>query len=108
MCSTIKILAKGLVVCLPVAISFRDLVGFPAGIEGNSMTPTLNPTDRADSDVVWVDRVSLLTGGVRHGDVVAAVCPQDPKERIVKRVIALEGDIVRSPWGWYMDASPES
>ncbi|KAH6796173.1 hypothetical protein C2S51_037159, partial [Perilla frutescens var. frutescens] len=57
---------------------------------GESMMPTLNP----NGDVVVIESVSLLLGKVGAGDVIVARSPEDPRSRICKRILGVEGDTV--------------
>ncbi|KAJ7129807.1 signal peptidase, partial [Mycena epipterygia] len=67
-------------------------------ISGRSMQPTLNP----DESLLWRDvgvwdRISIHTL-LRYGrgDIVALKSPCDAKYHLVKRIIAIEGDTVRT------------
>lgn len=60
------------------------------------MQPTLNPDSSLSRDVVIFDRWSVaVTGNLGRGDVVALKSPSDHK-LIVKRLVALPGDTVRT------------
>ncbi|KAJ7276277.1 peptidase S24/S26A/S26B/S26C [Mycena haematopus] len=66
-------------------------------ISGRSMQPTLNP----DSSLLWrdvglFDRYTIYKGRHRRGDIVILKSPNNPKHNIVKRIIGIEGDIVRT------------
>ncbi|KAF7332131.1 hypothetical protein MKEN_00094100 [Mycena kentingensis (nom. inval.)] len=66
-------------------------------INGRSMQPTLNPDESLLwRDVAFFDRVCLLYRPVRRGDIVSLISPMDPKLELVKRVVALEGDVVQT------------
>ncbi|CAH1265366.1 IMMP2L [Branchiostoma lanceolatum] len=90
-----KSFASGFVVAVPVTVTFLDYVGYVARVEGASMQPFLNPEDRSFNDVVLLNRWSVRNFKVNRGDVVSLASPRDPEQRIIKRVIALEGDTVR-------------
>ncbi|ORY46337.1 LexA/Signal peptidase [Rhizoclosmatium globosum] len=64
-------------------------------VNGKSMTPTLNPdTMRYDErDWVLLDKLSVTRGNIIHNDVVTFTAPHDPDMTLIKRIIALEGDI---------------
>lgn len=53
------------------------------------MRPLLNPTNDFD-DYVFL---SKIPGQYKfdRGDVVSIISPKDPKERLIKRVIGMEG-----------------
>ncbi len=64
---------------------------------GSSMLPTFQPS----GDVALVDRVSVALNRLTVGDVVIAICPDNPKILVCKRVTAMAGDHVtvhRGPW----------
>ncbi|KAJ3025800.1 UNVERIFIED_CONTAM: Mitochondrial inner membrane protease subunit 2 [Siphonaria sp. JEL0065] len=67
-------------------------------INGKSMTPTLNPDTMAHNERDWVllDKLAVLEGSIKHGDIVTFTAPHDPDVTLVKRVVALEGDIVQT------------
>lgn len=66
-------------------------------VNGRSMQPTLNPDSSPWRDLVLFDRVSIK---IRHeynrDDVVALRSPINPKLMLVKRIIALPGDTVKT------------
>ncbi|KAG9090250.1 hypothetical protein FRC06_001156 [Ceratobasidium sp. 370] len=58
------------------------------------MQPALNPDGPHQRDMVWVDRWSILARRkYRRGDIVSLRSPLDPNLIIVKRILALGGDI---------------
>ena len=69
--------------------------GFQAvHVDGLSMEPTLQDRDR-----LIVNRLAYRLGDPRPGDIVTLYYPRNPAMVFVKRVIAKEGDIVRSEDG---------
>jgi len=66
-------------------------------VSGRSMQPTLNPDSSLGKDLVLFDRVSTK---IRHkydrDDVVALRSPINPRMVLVKRIIALPGDTVKT------------
>lgn len=60
-------------------------------VSGVSMIPTLT----GNNEWVVTERVSLLRGDVRVGDVVVAASKTSPGDTVVKRVLALPGESVR-------------
>lgn len=56
------------------------------------MRPTLNPTDDSN-DYVYLSKWSVNRYNVDRGDIVSMVSPKDPKQRIIKRIIAKQGKI---------------
>jgi len=80
--------------------TFINLVGYPASVNGKSMQPTLNPGHTRLSywqqDWVWVScRRSRIASMVR-GDLLVYTSPKDPEEYLIKRLIAAEGDVIRT------------
>jgi signal peptidase I len=65
-----------------------------ARVDGLSMEPTLKDHDR-----LIVNRLTYRWGDPRPGDIVILYYPRDPTMLFVKRVIAGEGDVVRSEDG---------
>lgn len=53
------------------------------------------PTLMGNNEWVVTERVSLLRGDVRVGDVVVAASKTSPGDTVVKRVLALPGECVR-------------
>ncbi|KAI9000902.1 LexA/Signal peptidase [Trametes punicea] len=65
-------------------------------VRGRSMQPTLNPDDSTWKDIVLFDSFSIkFLQQYNRGDIVALKSPTDSK-LIVKRIIALEGDTVKT------------
>jgi len=65
-----------------------------ARVDGFSMEPTLQDRDR-----LIVNRLTYRLGDPRPGDIVMLYYPRNPAMLFVKRVIAKEGDVVRSEDG---------
>lgn len=113
----ISLFVKSFFVGIPVGITFLDCVGYIARVEGNfrkrlnnsfflvhhqcfalvnkgiSMQPALNP-DVNTSDYVFLSRWAVKNLSVERGDIVALISPKDPDQKIIKRVVALQGDVV--------------
>ncbi len=70
-----------IVVFLVFALMFRAI-----GVDGDSMFPTLNDGD-------WV-AISGVTVNVERGDIVVLTQPWERNVPIIKRVIAVGGDVV--------------
>lgn len=81
---------------VPVAVAFVDCVAYVAKVEGVSMQPELNPEPEAFSDYVLLNRWASRSCDVQRGEVVAIKSPRDPQQKLIKRVVALEGDTVRT------------
>ncbi|CAM9114703.1 unnamed protein product [Scytosiphon promiscuus] len=67
------------------------------------MQPTINPhlgpsdpsSQDQDLDVVWQDKLSISRRNYDRGSIVVFRNPFDPSERVVKRLIGVDGDWVR-------------
>ncbi|XP_054042935.1 mitochondrial inner membrane protease subunit 2 isoform X1 [Rissa tridactyla] len=92
----VKAFFKGFFVAVPVTVTFLDRVACVARVEGASMQPSLNPGGRQASDVVLLNHWSIRNYDVQRGDIVSLVSPRNPEQKIIKRVIALEGDIIKT------------
>ncbi|KAI1796276.1 LexA/Signal peptidase [Ganoderma leucocontextum] len=83
-------------VWLPLGLFVTEYGFNIKSVKGRSMQPTLNPDDSLWRDIVLFDRFSVkLRKKYERGDVVAFKSPADSK-LVVKRIIALEGDTVRT------------
>jgi len=66
------------------------------------MQPVLNPVQdnrRLITDYVFLYNWPIATNSfqeIRRGDIVAVVSPTNPKQRLIKRVIGLEGDFIET------------
>ncbi|KAF2678756.1 LexA/Signal peptidase, partial [Lentithecium fluviatile CBS 122367] len=70
-------------------------------VNGSSMAPTLSPHAHTtgEKDSIVIAR-GVRWQGVKRGDVVTFWKPMRPREISVKRVLAVEGDVV-VPWRGY-------
>lgn len=85
---------KAVVFGVPVGITFVDVVGYVARVDGTSMQPALNPA--SITDYVFLNRWSVRFYEVARGDVVALTSPKDPDQKLIKRIVGLEGDIINT------------
>ena len=92
----VKQVAGMVAVCLPVMVTFDDLVGFVGRVDGPSMQPLLNPVDRRQSDLVWIKRWNTFRRPLSTGAVVAVKSPTDSRCVLIKRVVALEGEAIET------------
>lgn len=53
-------LVKTVILAIPVGITFVDVVGYIARVDGESMKPTLNPNSN-DSEFVFLNKVSKFS-----------------------------------------------
>ncbi|KAG2495595.1 hypothetical protein HYH03_006195 [Edaphochlamys debaryana] len=85
---------RQLVWWLPAGIAITDTVVSVLVVEGQSMYPTLNG-DPNFSDLVLVEKVSYKwLHNYHRGDVAVLWAPDQPRQQLVKRIIALEYDTV--------------
>ncbi|XP_052860475.1 mitochondrial inner membrane protease subunit 2 [Anopheles cruzii] len=84
---------KSLLLGVPVGVTLLDAVGYVARVEGISMQPTLNP-DATVTDYVFLSRWAVRNMDVQRGDVISLISPKDPSQKIIKRVVALQGDVI--------------
>lgn len=92
-----------LVACTAAAYGFWRLRPFRIEVEGRSMSPSLEPRD-------WA--IAISSSDIRRGDVVVLEHPRRPGFEIVKRIVALPGDIAPdgSPLGdevWVQGDRPD-
>lgn len=57
------------------------------------MQPALNP-DANSTDYVFLSRWSAKNLNVERGDIISLISPKDPEQKIIKRVIGLQGDVI--------------
>ncbi|CAL8360719.1 unnamed protein product [Lota lota] len=86
----------GFFVAVPVTVTVLDRVAYVARVEGTSMQPFLNPEGVSACDVVLLNRWRVRNYEVHRGDIVSIVSPKNPQQKIIKRVVALEGDFIRT------------
>jgi inner membrane protease subunit 2 len=81
---------------VPVGITAWDLVLCVRPVEGRSMQPVLNPETQAGAvpSRNWV-AINRMVVGLHRGDVVTLIHPEAPEKSIVKRIVALEGDVIK-------------
>lgn len=88
---------KCVFVGLPIGATFLDCVGYVARVDGISMQPALNP-DRATTDYVFLNRWAVRSYKVERGDIVSLVSPKDPDQKIIKRVVGVQGNTFCNCW----------
>uniref|UniRef100_A0A182MF66 Mitochondrial inner membrane protease subunit 2 n=1 Tax=Anopheles culicifacies TaxID=139723 RepID=A0A182MF66_9DIPT len=84
---------KSLLLGVPVGVTLLDCVGYVARVEGVSMQPALNP-DASVTDYVFLSRWAVRNMDVQRGDIISLISPKDPSQKIIKRVVALQGDVI--------------
>lgn len=85
---------KSFIVGLPIGITFLDVYGYVARVDGISMQPALNP-DKKITDYVFLNRWAVRSLDIRRGDIISLVSPKDPEQKIIKRVVAIQGKMYR-------------
>lgn len=58
------------------------------------MQPALNPDGSPATDYVFLSRWAVRNMEVERGDVISLVSPKDPGQKIIKRVVGLQGDVI--------------
>ncbi|KAH9604162.1 hypothetical protein KSS87_010502 [Heliosperma pusillum] len=80
-----------------IGLAVSDRFGCVTHIRGQSMSPTLNPSNSTFTDYVLVEKICLRRYSFSLGDVIVLSSPTNHKEKNVKRIIALPGDWLRLP-----------
>lgn len=92
-----KVILSTTSVVVPVTVTTLDVFGYVAKVEGASMQPCLNPHDKyTNVDYVFLNRWQARHFKFQRGEVVSLSSPNNPDQKIIKRIIALEGDTVKT------------
>lgn len=83
-------LAKSLAIAVVAAFLIITFVFETVSVEGHSMDPTLHNGDR-----LIVEKVSYYFRKPAPKDIVVISYPANPKEKFIKRVVAVSGDKVK-------------
>ncbi|SCV03686.1 LAME_0H12420g1_1 [Lachancea meyersii CBS 8951] len=82
---------------IPVALTFNENVCYVAKIEGKSMRPTLNPSDKTHTDWVLMWKWGAKNpANLRHNDVVLFKSPSDPQRVYCKRIKGVQYDTIQT------------
>jgi len=82
---------------IPLGILCYDHIGTVATVDGISMQPCLNPNgDTPPRDKVFLSRWTARDFRFTDGELVAVINPRNPSDLLVKRIIGLEGDVIRT------------
>ncbi|XP_072026088.1 mitochondrial inner membrane protease subunit 2-like [Amphiura filiformis] len=92
----VKIFAGGFAVGAVASLTLFDNVGYLATVDGKSMQPVFNPSSSPSRDVVFLSRMGVRDGNIKRGDIVSLASPRQANETLIKRVIALEGDRIKT------------
>jgi signal peptidase I len=85
---------RDLVFSAAVSVLIITFLYQPVRVEGTSMLPRLE-----DSDRLFINKFVYHFSGIERGDVVVFRYPRDPEKSYIKRVIALPGDRLRIDHG---------
>jgi inner membrane protease subunit 2 len=80
-----------------IAIAFTDTFTYCAQVSGSSMQPIINPSNESQ-DILLLCRVPIKLNHLKRGDVVSLTSPKYPNERLLKRIVGLPGDIVKTKY----------
>lgn len=83
-------LGKSILIAIIAAFLIITFVFETVNVDGLSMYPTLHNKDR-----LIVEKVSYYFREPRMQDIVVIKYPANPKEKFIKRVVAVEGDKVK-------------
>lgn len=60
------------------------------------MQPALNPNPVGPEDYVFLSKWSVKDMDVQRGDIISLISPKDPTQKLIKRIVGLEGKEI---WG---------
>lgn len=92
--SSWKTFLRSIIFGIPLGITIIDEVGYIARVDGKSMQPLFNPSNR--TDYIFLCRWALRNSNIIRGDVISFISPKNPEHRIIKRVIGIPGDRILS------------
>ncbi|KAK9465288.1 peptidase S24/S26A/S26B/S26C [Lipomyces arxii] len=85
---------------VPVIAYIANHVAWIGVIDGSSMSPTLNPDSNGFvRDVVMMTKYNVSEySNLNRGDIVVLRNPRDGESSVVKRIIGLEGDRIKTKY----------
>uniref|UniRef100_A0A7N6FCN3 Mitochondrial inner membrane protease subunit 2 n=1 Tax=Anabas testudineus TaxID=64144 RepID=A0A7N6FCN3_ANATE len=86
---------SGFFVAVPVTVTALDRIAYVARVEGASMQVRRYNTSTNQSERENLT-MSVRNYQVQRGDIVSVMSPRNPQQKIIKRVIGLEGDFIRT------------
>ncbi|XKL68665.1 hypothetical protein PGB90_006434 [Kerria lacca] len=89
-----KNFVKPVVVGISITVTFIDKIGYVARVDGKSMQPYFNPN--GVTDYVYLSHWTIRHFEIHRGDIISFISPKNPNHRIIKRVIGISGDTIRS------------
>ncbi|CCD23170.1 endopeptidase catalytic subunit NDAI_0B01360 [Naumovozyma dairenensis CBS 421] len=87
---------------VPVLMAINDKICYISQIHGNSMRPTLNPTDSSKD---WVFLWKLNKESIDVDDIILLKSPMDPKKILCKRIKAKSYDKVQTIFPYPKDSA---
>lgn len=88
--NNVSLWLRDLVISAAASILIITFLYQPVRVEGTSMLPRLE-----DSDRLFINKFVYHFAAIGRGDVVVFRYPRDPEKSYIKRVIALPGDRLR-------------
>ncbi len=88
--TTLGLWLRDLLVSTAVSLLIITFVYQPVRVEGTSMLPRLENSDR-----LFINKFIYHFAAIQRGDVVVFHYPRDPAKSYIKRVIALPGDRIQ-------------
>lgn len=58
---------------------------------GTSMQPALNPIIGSE-DYVFLSKWAVRNMYVQRGDIISLISPKDPSQKLIKRIVGLQGN----------------
>jgi signal peptidase I len=92
--SGVALWLRDLLISAAASIMIITFLYQPVRVEGTSMLPRLE-----DSDRLFINKFVYRFTAIERGDVVVFHYPRDPEKSYIKRVIALPGDRLRIDQG---------
>ena len=88
--STLGLWLRDLLASTAISLLIITFVYQPVRVEGTSMMPRLENSDR-----LFINKFIYHFSAIKRGDVVVFHYPRDPEKSYIKRVIALPGDRIQ-------------
>lgn len=93
-CSTVGLWLRDTVISIAASILIITFLYQPVRVEGTSMLPRLENSDR-----LFINKFVYRVSPIERGDIVVFHYPRDPEKSYIKRVIGLPGDHLRIDQG---------
>lgn len=93
----LTLFGKVIFIGTPICYTISDTVAYIAPVSGKSMRPIINQSENEQNEEVllfW--HLPIRFNFIKRGDVVTMISPRKPDEVIIKRVIGLPGDHVKT------------